>query len=122
MPIVKAGFVQLCFNRNLEMSNCLVIFFARLRLKHFTLALILKKTEMIIKRLKTKNYRSLEDLEVTFNPHYNALSGKNNSGKSNIIRALLTFLTYDFRVFREYYMSDIHFASDYPYWKKKEKE
>ncbi len=77
---------------------------------------------MIIKRLKTKNYRSLEDLEVNFNPHYNALSGKNNSGKSNIIRALLTFLTYDFRVFREYYMSDIHYASDYPYWKKKEKE
>src|SRR5690606_33855744 len=37
MPIVKAGFVQLCFNRNLEMSNCLVIFLARLRLKHFTL-------------------------------------------------------------------------------------
>src|SRR5690606_28035423 len=37
MPIVKAGFVQLCFNRNLEMSNYLVIFLARLRLKHFTL-------------------------------------------------------------------------------------
>src|SRR5690606_25302029 len=37
MPIVKAGSVQLCFNRNLEMSNCLVIFLARLRLKHFTL-------------------------------------------------------------------------------------
>src|SRR5690554_4048111 len=48
MPIVKAGFVQLCFNRNLEMSNCLVIFLARLRLKHFTLVLpnVLSKEEI----------------------------------------------------------------------------
>jgi predicted ATP-dependent endonuclease of OLD family len=77
---------------------------------------------MIIKRLKTKNYRSLEDLDVEFNPYYNALSGKNNSGKSNIIRALVTFLTYDYRIFRDYYTSAIHYASDYPYWKKKERE
>lgn len=77
---------------------------------------------MIIKRLKTKNYRSLEDLDIEFNPYYNALSGKNNSGKSNVIRALLTFLTYDFRIYRAYYESAIHYASDYPYWKKKEKE
>ena len=77
---------------------------------------------MIIKRLKTRNYRSLENLDIEFNPYYNALSGKNNSGKSNIIRALLTFLTYDFRIYKAYYESAIHYASDYPYWKKKEKE
>ena len=77
---------------------------------------------MIIKRLKTQNYRSLENLDIEFNPYYNALSGKNNSGKSNIIRALLTFLTYDFRIYKAYYESAIHYASDYPYWKKKEKE
>jgi len=77
---------------------------------------------MIIKRLKTKNYRSLEDLDVEFNPYYNALSGKNNSGKSNIIKALLTFLTYDFRTIRNYDSMGIHFEGDYPYWKKKEKE
>lgn len=76
---------------------------------------------MIIKRLITKNYRSLEDLDIEFNPYYNALSGKNNSGKSNIIRALLTFLTYDFRILREYNSSGINFPSDYPYWKKKDK-
>lgn len=76
---------------------------------------------MIIKRLKTKNYRSLEDLEINFNPYYNALSGKNNSGKSNVIRALLTFLTYDFRFLREYSENVIHYASDYPTSKKRDK-
>lgn len=77
---------------------------------------------MIIKRLKTRNYRSLENLDIEFNPYYNALSGKNNSGKSNIIRALLTFLTYDFRIYKAYYESAIHYAGDYPHWKKKEKD
>lgn len=76
---------------------------------------------MIIKRLKTTNYRSLEDLEINFNPYYNALSGKNNCGKSNIIRALLSFLSYDLRLLREYPINGIHFQNDYPYWKKKEK-
>jgi predicted ATP-dependent endonuclease of OLD family len=77
---------------------------------------------MIIRKLKTKNYRSLEDLDIDFNEYYNALSGKNNSGKSNVIRAIVSLLTYDFRMFRDYYNGTIHYASDYPYWKKKEKE
>jgi predicted ATP-dependent endonuclease of OLD family len=77
---------------------------------------------MIIRRLKTKNFRSLEDLEIKFNPYYNALSGKNNSGKSNVIRALLIHLTNDFRALRRFHSDGIHFESDYPYWKKKEKE
>jgi putative ATP-dependent endonuclease of OLD family len=76
---------------------------------------------MIIKRLKTTNYRSLENLEINFNPYYNALSGKNNCGKSNIIRALLSFLSYDLRILREYPINGIHMDNDYPYWKKKEK-
>ena len=77
---------------------------------------------MIIRRLRTKNFRSLDDLEITFNPYYNALSGKNNSGKSNVIRALLIYLTDDFRALRRFRVEDIHFKSDYPYWKKKDKE
>lgn len=76
---------------------------------------------MIIKRLKTKNYRSLEDLEIFFNPFYNAISGKNNSGKSNVIKALLTFLTYDYRLLRGYSENTIHFVADYPISKSKDK-
>lgn len=77
---------------------------------------------MIVKSLSARNYRSLNNVEIKFNSYYNALSGKNNSGKSNLIRALLFFLTYDYREFNGSYFSDIHYDSDYPYWKKKEKE
>ncbi|WP_223651285.1 ATP-dependent nuclease [Hymenobacter psoromatis] len=77
---------------------------------------------MVIKSLSTKNFRSLEDLTVDFNPHYNALSGKNNSGKSNIIRAMLFFLTFDYRILRDYSIDGLNFQNDYPHWKKKERE
>ncbi len=43
---------------------------------------------MIIKKIVAKNYRTLEDLEVEFNGFYTAISGKNNAGKSNIIKAI----------------------------------
>ncbi len=46
---------------------------------------------MRITKLIAKNYRSLEDVEIEFNPFYNTLSGKNNSGKSNIIKAINSF-------------------------------
>ena len=77
---------------------------------------------MIITKIAAKNYRSLEDIEIEFNPYYNALSGKNNSGKSNLIKAILSFLTYDYRVFGRYESGPIDHNADYPSWKKKEKK
>lgn len=77
---------------------------------------------MVIKSLSTKNFRSLEDFTVDFNPNYNALSGKNNSGKSNVMRAMLFFLTFDYRILRGYAMTGLNFQSDYPNWKKKDRE
>lgn len=76
---------------------------------------------MRINKIIAKNYRSLEDIEIEFNPFYNALSGKNNSGKSNIIKAVLSFLTYDYRMFSQAPSGPINYNSDYPYWKNKEK-
>lgn len=84
---------------------------------------ILKKNEienMILKKIIAKNYRSLEDIEIDFNPYYNALSGKNNSGKSNIIKAVLSFLTHNYRFFSTM-SGPIDYNSDFPYWKKKDK-
>jgi predicted ATP-dependent endonuclease of OLD family len=78
---------------------------------------------MIITKISAKNYRSLEDIEIEFNPYYNALSGKNNSGKSNLIKAVLSFLTHNYRVFGGHYQSGpIDHNSDYPSWKKNEKK
>ncbi|MFW6275658.1 MAG: ATP-dependent nuclease [bacterium] len=77
---------------------------------------------MRIIKLIAKNYRSLEDVEVEFNPYYNALSGKNNSGKSNIIKAINSFLTHNYRIFSNFPAGPIDYNTDYPYWKKTKEE
>lgn len=76
---------------------------------------------MKIIKIKALNYRSLENIEIEFNAYYNALSGKNNCGKSNIIKTILSFLTYDLRIFSPLTSGPINFASDYPSWKTKDK-
>ena len=47
---------------------------------------------MYVSKLVVKGYRSLRDIEVNFNPGINVIVGKNNAGKSNIIRALNSIL------------------------------
>lgn len=47
---------------------------------------------MIIKRLTAQNYRTLENVDIEFKGFYTAISGRNNAGKSNIIRAILGIL------------------------------
>lgn len=76
---------------------------------------------MRILNIKAKNYRSLEEIEIEFNEFYNALSGRNNCGKSNIIRTILSFLTYDLRLFYPMRNGPINYSNDYPYWKTKDK-
>lgn len=52
---------------------------------------------MIIKRIVAKNYRTLENIDVEFNGYYTAISGRNNAGKSNIIRAIRGILNQGIR-------------------------
>jgi len=47
---------------------------------------------MFIKRLEVKNFRTLENFSIDFNGYYTAISGKNNAGKSNVLRAIRTVL------------------------------
>ena len=47
---------------------------------------------MRIKSLETKNFRTLEDFKLSFNSYYTAISGKNNAGKSNILRLIQELL------------------------------
>lgn len=77
---------------------------------------------MRITKLVAKNYRSLEDVEIEFNPYYNALSGKNNSGKSNIIKAINSFLTHNYRFFSNHPVGPIDYNNDFPYWKKNKEQ
>lgn len=43
---------------------------------------------MYISKVKIKNYCSIKDLTINFNPGKIIVVGKNNSGKSNIIKAI----------------------------------
>lgn len=43
---------------------------------------------MHLSRLYIKNYRSIKELDLTFGKGKNVLVGRNNAGKSNIIRAI----------------------------------
>ena len=43
---------------------------------------------MKIEKLNIENYRTIEKLEISLDSYYTAISGRNNSGKSNILRVL----------------------------------
>ncbi|SHH76903.1 Predicted ATP-dependent endonuclease of the OLD family, contains P-loop ATPase and TOPRIM domains [Caloranaerobacter azorensis DSM 13643] len=43
---------------------------------------------MFVSKLYIKNFRSIEKLKISFRPGKNVLVGKNNAGKSNIVKAL----------------------------------
>jgi len=59
--------------------------------------------------IKAKNYRTLEDIDIAFSKKYCTISGKNNAGKSGIIR-LLTAL---FQKGNRYPWSDDEYDFDY---------
>ncbi len=48
----------------------------------------INEADMKIIGLRTKNYRTLESLDLSFPTFYTAICGKNDSGKTNIIKAL----------------------------------
>lgn len=68
---------------------------------------------MKIKNIHLKNFRSFEDCIIEFEDFYTAICGKNNSGKSNIIRAILNVL------FPVGNRQRLNFHTDYPVWKSK---
>lgn len=69
---------------------------------------------MKIKDIHLKNFRSFEDCLVEFEDFYTAICGKNNSGKSNIIRAILNVLERQMPNRNRF-----NFNSDFPIWKSK---
>lgn len=65
--------------------------------------------------LSIKNYRSIEDLILTFPTYYAAICGKNDSGKSNVLRALRSIFPI---VGPSYFYREetISFKEDLPKW------
>lgn len=72
---------------------------------------------MKLETLHVKNYRTLEDVTFNFNGCYTAICGKNNSGKSNIIRAIRLVFGENGR---DWFSDNIELTHkvDYPAWKK----
>src|SRR5690242_1954760 len=70
---------------------------------------------MQIKRLEILNYRTLESLQLDFPSYYTAICGRNDAGKTNVVRALRALMKeddpYGFRTEQEISPKD-----DYPKW------
>lgn len=77
---------------------------------------------MFIKELTVKNYRTLEDVSLKFCHYYTAICGKNNVGKSNILKAIRNLLSsgYFMRMVSDELIGygDISYKSDFTKWKK----
>ena len=46
---------------------------------------------MKIKRVKIRNYKTIKNITVNFSPDITLVVGKNNIGKSNVLKALEIF-------------------------------
>lgn len=67
---------------------------------------------MKIKDIHLKNFRSFEDCLIKFEDYYTAICGKNNSGKSNIIKAILSIFERQTGP-----RNRINYHQDFPIWK-----
>ena len=47
-----------------------------------------KQVKMVIKKIKLKNYRNYDDLEIALNEKLNIIIGKNAQGKTNILESI----------------------------------
>jgi putative ATP-dependent endonuclease of OLD family len=72
--------------------------------------------------LKIRNYRTLESLDLAFPSSYAAICGANDSGKTNIVRAIRALMKEEnsspIRAFRD--QEELSLKDDYPKWKNTE--
>ncbi len=73
---------------------------------------------MKIRSISVKNYRTLQEFDLSLSDGYNAVCGKNNSGKSNLIKAIR--LLFGEKTDRFPFEEDIDFSykTDFCGWKK----
>lgn len=76
---------------------------------------------MRIDHLSVKNYRTLAGCSIDFPDYYSAISGKNNAGKSNLLKVMRAFFVEEDE-FDPYggEMTSVSHKTDYPLWKRKD--
>jgi energy-coupling factor transporter ATP-binding protein EcfA2 len=77
---------------------------------------------MKIVLLDVKNYRTLEDISLKFPSFYTAICGANDSGKTNVVRAIRSLLKEDTGLpfIFSGYVQEVSVQEDYPKWKTTE--
>ena len=79
---------------------------------------------MRITSLRIDNYRTLEGLDISFSPTYAAICGANDSGKTNVVRAIRTLAREGSPgpvvVFPD--DDELSLKDDYPKWKDVERQ
>ncbi len=76
--------------------------------------------KMRITKLDVRNYRTIEDITLSFPSYYSAICGRNNAGKTTLVRAIRAVLPED-SVFVYSDDMEVSFKDDFPAWKKKDK-
>ena len=74
---------------------------------------------MKIAGIHVKNYRSIEDLSLNFPSYYSAICGKNDAGKSNLIRVLRSVFRAPDRFFFPTEQG-VSLTEDFTKWKEKD--
>jgi len=73
-----------------------------------TVDLVVGGTAMYIRKVIIRGFRSLNNVDIEFHPGINVLVGKNNAGKSNVIRALDLILGEKWPTYREIQEKDFY--------------
>jgi AAA15 family ATPase/GTPase len=76
---------------------------------------------MKIKQLAITNYRTLEAVNLEFPSSYTAICGRNDSGKTNVVRAIRAIIKEDSGITGFIYDGDedkVSIKDDYPKWKE----
>jgi putative ATP-dependent endonuclease of OLD family len=77
---------------------------------------------MKISEMKIRNYRTLETIDLAFPSSYSAICGANDSGKTNVVRAVRTLVKGGDPEYRYLFPGEEGFSlkDDYPKWKDAE--
>jgi putative ATP-dependent endonuclease of OLD family len=76
---------------------------------------------MKITKLKVKNYRTLEAVSLDFPSYYSAICGKNDSGKTNVVKVVRSLMKDEDPMFR-FRDEEVSFKDDFTKWCDSEAE
>lgn len=78
---------------------------------------------MKLSLLHVQNFRTLEDVKVSFNGYYTAISGQNNAGKTTLLRAIRhTFRDSSREIYFYRRRDEVSYRDDRTQWAKKDED